>query len=48
VAAYKTGRYRVALNGYNLTDRLNYTQVFGTRATPAPGRTLILSLGVTF
>jgi catecholate siderophore receptor len=39
---------RVALNGYNLTDRLNYTQVFGNRAVPAPGRTFILSLGTTF
>jgi catecholate siderophore receptor len=48
VVAYRFGPYRVAMNGYNLADRLNYTQVFGTRATPAPGRTLILSLGVTF
>ncbi|MBS0294691.1 MAG: TonB-dependent receptor [Proteobacteria bacterium] len=48
VLAYRTGRYRLAVNGYNLTDRLNYAQVFGTRATPAPGRTLILSLGVSF
>ena len=44
----KVGRYRFAINGYNLADRLNYTQVFGTRATPAPGRTLILSVGATF
>ncbi len=46
--AYKTGRYRFAVNGYNLADRLNYTQVFATRATPAAGRTIILSVGASF
>ncbi|HEY3950008.1 TonB-dependent receptor [Phenylobacterium sp.] len=46
--AYKTGRYRFAVNGYNLADRLNYTQAFGTRATPAPGRTIVVSVGATF
>ena len=46
--SYKTGPYRFAINGYNLADRLNYTQVFGTRATPSPGRTIILSVGATF
>ncbi len=48
VVAYETGRYRVALNAANLTDRLNYTQVFSNRAVPAPGRTLIVSLGAKF
>ncbi|MBS0359947.1 MAG: TonB-dependent receptor [Proteobacteria bacterium] len=46
--AYRVGRYRFAVNGYNLADRLNYTQAFGTRATPAPGRTIVLSVGATF
>ncbi len=46
--AYEVGRYRLALNAYNLGDRLNYTQIFGNRAVPAPGRTLIASLGVRF
>ena len=46
--SYKTGPYRFAINGYNLADRLNYTQVFGTRATPSPGRTIIFSVGATF
>ncbi|MBS0334834.1 MAG: TonB-dependent receptor [Proteobacteria bacterium] len=46
--AYRTGRYRFAVNGYNLADRLNYTQSFGSRATPAPGRTIIFSVGATF
>ncbi|WP_372782031.1 TonB-dependent receptor [Phenylobacterium sp.] len=46
--SYKTGRYRFAVNGYNLADRLNYTQTFGTRATPAAGRTIIVSVGASF
>lgn len=47
-ASYKRDNYRVSLNIYNLTDRLNYTQVFGNRAVPAAGRTFILSVGTTF
>ncbi|HEY3694353.1 TonB-dependent receptor [Phenylobacterium sp.] len=47
-AAYKAGPYRIAINLYNITDRLNYTQVFGNRAVPAAGRTVILSLGAAF
>jgi catecholate siderophore receptor len=39
---------RLGLNIYNLTDRLNYTQVFANRAIPAAGRTFILSYGKTF
>ncbi len=46
--AYEFGRYRVALNGSNLTDRLNYAQVFSNRAVPAAGRTLILTAGACF
>jgi catecholate siderophore receptor len=47
-ASYRIGRYRVSVNGYNLADRLNYSQTFGTRATPAPGRTVVFSVGATF
>lgn len=46
--AYRFGAYRVSLNVYNVGDRLNYTQVFGNRAIPAPRRTFILSLGASF
>ena len=46
--AYEVGHYRLALNAYNLGDRLNYNQVFANRAVPAPGRTLIASLSVSF
>ncbi len=46
--AYATGPYRFAVNLYNLADRLNYTQMFGNRAVPAAGRTVIFSVGATF
>jgi catecholate siderophore receptor len=45
---YRTGPHRFAVNLYNLTDRLNYTQVFSNRAVPAAGRTVIFSVGATF
>ena len=46
VAAYAlTGKLRFQLNVNNLTDRLNYSQSFGNRATPAAGRSFIFSLG---
>ena len=44
----RTGPYRFSVNLYNITDRLNYSQVFGNRATPAAGRTFIFALGATF
>ena len=47
-ASYRFGAYRVGLNVYNITNELNYTQVFGNRAVPAAGRTVIVSLGATF
>jgi outer membrane receptor protein involved in Fe transport len=36
-----TGRQ---VNVINLADRLYYSQSFGNRATPAPGRTVIVSV----
>jgi catecholate siderophore receptor len=47
-AAYDFDHFRVAVNVYNLADRLNYTQVFGNRAVPAGGRTVIFSVGAAF
>jgi catecholate siderophore receptor len=45
VIAYDFAKaYRVQFNVNNLTDRLNYSQSFGNRGTPAPGRTFIVSL----
>jgi catecholate siderophore receptor len=46
VAAYEVNeQLRFQLNVTNLTDRLNYSQSFGNRATPAAGRTFTFSLG---
>lgn len=47
-ASYSTGPYRFSVNLYNLTNRLNYAQVFGNRAGPAAGRTVIFAVGATF
>ncbi|MGY8525559.1 TonB-dependent receptor [Paracidovorax citrulli] len=47
--AYQQGKYRVSLNGYNLTDHLNYVSSFNnSRAVPGAGRTFILNVGMTF
>ena len=45
--AYQFREYRVAVNLFNITDRLNYVQAFGNRGVPAPGRTVIFSVGVS-
>ncbi|MBS0280082.1 MAG: TonB-dependent receptor [Proteobacteria bacterium] len=45
VASYDFGgAYRIQFNINNITDRLNYSQSFGNRGTPSPGRTFIISL----
>jgi catecholate siderophore receptor len=46
--SYEYQNYRIALNGYNLTDELNYNASFNARAIPASGRTLLLTVGATF
>ncbi len=47
--SYETDRYRVALNGYNLSDELNYGSAFNAvRAVPLPGRTVALTLSASF
>jgi len=38
----------VRVNGYNLTDHRNYTQLFGNRAVMGPGRAVTATVGVTF
>ena len=45
---YETKTWRLALNAYNLTDRLNYAQSFGNRAAPAQGRTFLATVGYKF
>ncbi|MDB5738963.1 MAG: TonB-dependent receptor [Alphaproteobacteria bacterium] len=45
VAAYEIDKiWRVQANLLNVADRLNYSQSFGNRGTPAPGRTVIVSV----
>lgn len=47
--AYRQGKFRVSLNGYNLTNHLNYASAFNaSRAVPASGRTFLLNVGMTF
>lgn len=46
--AYELDGWRFALNGYNLTDELNYDQSFNNRATPSAGTTAIFSVGKKF
>lgn len=45
---YSFGKFRVAVNAYNLTDKLYYAQVNGGRVVPAAGRSFVASLGVAF
>lgn len=45
--AWRRGPFRLAVNGVNLTDQVNYGQVFSNRATPTGGRSFILSFGVS-
>lgn len=45
--AYQYGRYSLSLNGYNLTNHLNYQSAFSSgRAVPTSGRTVTLNFGV--
>ncbi len=41
-------QWRVAVNGYNLTNELNSDSLFGTRANPSAGRTVIFSLSAAY
>jgi catecholate siderophore receptor len=44
--SYEYKNYRVALNGYNLTDELYYSSGFGNRAVVAAGPTVMLTGGI--
>ena len=49
MVAYRQGKYRISLNGYNLTDHLNYQSSFSSsRAVPGSRRTFMLNVGMTF
>ena len=47
-ASYQFEKFRVSLNAYNLTNNLNYVSGQGSRAVVAPGRSFVLSAGITF
>lgn len=40
--------WKIALNGYNLGNRLNYSSLFTNRATPAPGRTFLGQINYSY
>lgn len=46
--AYGWDRFRISLNGYNLSDELYFAQIHGNRVTPGQGRTFIATLGVVY
>ncbi len=48
LVSYGWDRFRISLNGYNLTDELYFSQLHGNRVTPAQGRTFIATLGVVY
>lgn len=48
LVSYELANYRLALNVYNLTDELNYDQLWGNRAVPSAGRSFVVTAGVTF
>jgi catecholate siderophore receptor len=48
LVSYEYQNLRVALNGYNLTDELNYGSAFSSRAVPSSGRTFTLTVGARF
>jgi catecholate siderophore receptor len=48
LVAYSFGNFRLAVNGYNLSDKRFYSQVNGGRVVPAAGRSFVASLGIAF
>lgn len=48
LVSYGWDRYRISLNGYNLTDEVYFAQLHGNRVTPGQGRTFIVTLGVVY
>jgi catecholate siderophore receptor len=45
---YNFGNYRIAVNGYNLGDKLYYAQVNGGRVVPSAGRSVLVTFGANF
>jgi catecholate siderophore receptor len=48
MVSYEVSGWRAALNGYNLTDELNYDASFNQRAVPSAGRSFVVTVGKKF
>lgn len=48
MTSYEVNDWRFAINGYNLTDELNYDAAIGGRAVVSPGRSGIITVGKKF
>lgn len=48
MVSYELEGWRVALNGYNLSDELNYDAAFANRAVVSAGRSGVLTIGKKF
>ncbi|MFA5900520.1 MAG: TonB-dependent receptor [Hyphomicrobium sp.] len=48
LVSYQLNDWTVAVNGYNLTDELNYDAGFGSRAVVSAGRTVLFTVGKKF
>lgn len=54
IVSYEYENYRIALNAFNLTDRINYntffagSNQFAARAVPSSGRTFVVTAGAKF
>jgi catecholate siderophore receptor len=48
MTSYELDGWRFAVNGYNLSDELNYSSAIGNRATVAPGRSAVFTIGKKF
>jgi catecholate siderophore receptor len=46
--SYELDGWRFALNGYNLSDELNYDAAIGNRAVVSPGRSAVFTIGKKF
>ncbi len=48
LVSYELDNWRVAVNGYNLTDELNYSASQSSRAVLGPGRSFVMTVGKRF
>ncbi|MFT8719110.1 TonB-dependent receptor [Acetobacter sp.] len=46
--SFLDNHWRIAMNGYNLANRLNYANLFSNRAVPAVGRTFLFSVSAHY